>query len=100
MPKESTMTDLKDQMIEAVDRGWTTEADAYTFVTDSYSVAADMLYTRMKEQGYRNPLVAAMFCVTCHYTGPHDVSERCSTGFVPGDPEAVREANRKLGFPS
>jgi len=93
------MPDFKDQMIEAVDRGWTTEADAYQFVTDSYSVNADMLYTRMKEQGYRNPLAAPYFCQTCHYGENSHPHERCATGWLPGDPDAVREANRKMGFP-
>jgi len=93
------MPDFKDQMIEAVDRGWTTEADAYQFVTDSYSRNADDLYKQMKENGYRNPLVAAYFCTTCHMNDVAHPNDRCPTGFVPGDPDAVREANRKMGFP-
>ena len=92
-------SNFKDAMIEAVERGWTTEADSYTFVTDSYSRGADMLYTQMKEQGYRNPLVADKFCTTCHTTENGHPNARCSTGFIPGDPEAVRVANRDRGFP-
>lgn len=94
------MSDLKDNMIEAVERGWTDAEGAYQFVTSSWAAGADMAYTRMKEAGYRNPLVADLFCTTCHTTGPHEASERCSTGFIPGDPEKVREHNRSLGFPS
>lgn len=93
------MTDIKDRMIDAVERGETSEADAYTYVTDAYSVDADLLYTRMKEQGYRNPLAAPYFCTTCHHSGPHDISDRCPTGFIAGDPEKVRQQNRERGFP-
>lgn len=94
------MSDFKEEMIEAVERGETSEEGAYQYVSVNWVGVTDDLRTRMKEAGYRNPLVADVFCQTCHYSGPHDVSERCSTGFVPGDPEAVREHNRKLGFPS
>ena len=94
------MSDMKDRMIESVERGWATESTSYDFVAGQYAAAADDLYTRMKEAGYRNPLVADMFCQTCHYSGPHEASERCSTGFIPGDPEAVRAHNASLGFPS
>ena len=94
------MSDFKDQMIEAVERGRTSEEGAYQFVRASWADAGDMLYTRMKEAGYRNPLVADMFCTTCHTTENGHPNERCSTGFIPGDPEKVREYNRSLGFPS
>lgn len=35
------MSDFKDRMIEAVERGWTTEAEAYDYVRESYADAAD-----------------------------------------------------------
>ncbi len=92
--------DFKDQMIEAVERGWTTPGESYGFVADRYAGAADDLYTRMKEEGYRNPLVADLFCTTCHTTENGHPNDRCSTGFIPGDPEDVRNQNRARGFPS
>lgn len=94
------MSDFKDRMIEAVERGWATETGAYDFVAGQYAGAADDARTRAKEAGYRNPLVADMFCTTCHYTENAHPHERCSTGFVPGDPEAVRAYNASIGFPS
>jgi hypothetical protein len=92
--------DFKDQMIEAVERGWSSEEGAYDFVRSSWAGGADDLYKRMKEEGYRNPLVADMFCTTCHTTENGHPNERCSTGFIPGDPEDVRNQNRARGFPS
>lgn len=89
---------MKDAMIEAVERGWTTEAGAYEHVRESLAGAADDLRTRAKEAGYRNPLVASMFCITCHYNDNAHPHPRCPTGFIPGDPAEVEAANRRLGF--
>lgn len=91
--------DTKDAMIEAVERGWATESGAYAHVRESLAGAADDLYKRMKEQGYRNPLVAPYFCTTCHWSEKAHPRDECPTGFVPGNPESVRSANRRRGFP-
>lgn len=92
------MSDFKDSMIEAVERGQTTESGAYAYVMDAYLGAADDLRTRAKEAGYRNPLVAPMFCQTCHWNENAHPREACATGFVPGDPEAYRAHNRRIGW--
>lgn len=92
------MSDFKDRMIEAVEHGWTTEEGSYEYVREAYLGAADDLRTRAKEAGYRNPLVAPMFCQTCHYSENAHPHERCSTGFIPGDAEAAREHNRRIGW--
>lgn len=89
---------MKTRMVEAVERGETTPDGAYEHVRKSLADAADDARTRAKEQGYRNPLVAPMFCQTCHYNDNAHPRLECSTGFIPGDPEAVRAANVRLGF--
>lgn len=33
--------DIKSQMIEAIERGWTTNAEAYSYVRDRYADRAD-----------------------------------------------------------
>ena len=43
------MSDFKDRMIEAVERGWTTEDQAYEYVRESYADAADLERKRRKE---------------------------------------------------
>lgn len=43
------MSDFKDRMIEAVERGWSTEAQAYDYVRESYAEAADHLRKVRKE---------------------------------------------------
>lgn len=94
------MSDFKEEMIQAVESGYTTEADSYEYVRESYASAYDDWHTRAKEAGYRNPLVAPMFCQTCHYNeSPHPRPE-CPTGFIPGDVEAAHIHNEKIGFPS
>lgn len=90
--------DIKDQAIEAVEHGWATETTAYDFVVGQHLGAADDARTRAKEEGYRNPLGADLFCTTCHTTENGHPSDRCSTGFIPGDPEEVRAANARRGF--
>lgn len=35
------MSDIKDQMIEAVERGWTTDDQAYDYVRESLTDGAD-----------------------------------------------------------
>lgn len=92
------MSDIKDSMIEAIERGWASPSDAYGFVVDRYLGGADDALKRAKEAGYRNPLVADMFCTTCHVTENGHPREDCSTGFIPGDPELVRAHNASLGF--
>jgi len=92
--------DFKDQMIERVERGWSTDATAYDDVRDAMLDAADVAYKQAKENGYRNPLVAPYFCVTCRYSENAHPRPECETGFVPGDADAVREQNRRRGFPS
>jgi len=92
------MTDIKDMIVEAVERGWATESGAYEHVRESLADAADDARTRAKEQGYRNPLVAPYFCVTCHWSESAHPREGCSTGFMPRDPEEVRAANKRLGY--
>lgn len=91
---------MKDQMIKAVERGFTDENGAYDHVRDSVLDAADLAYKEMKEDGYRNPLVAPYFCTTCHYSDNAHPRSECSTGFIPGDPEKVRAENRRRGFAS
>ena len=90
--------DIKDAAIEAVERGWATEYGAAEHVRESLAGAADDLYKRAKENGYRNPLVAPMFCTTCHWSENAHPRDECPTGFIPGDPEEVRAANRRRGF--
>lgn len=43
------MRDMKDAMIEAVERGWATEAEAYDYVRESYADAADQQRKAAKE---------------------------------------------------
>lgn len=90
--------DFKDRMIEAEERGWATPADSYEFVLDSYLGAADDMRTRAKEAGYRNSLVTAMFCQTCHWSENAHPRALCDTGFIPGDPEETRAHNRRMGW--
>lgn len=90
--------DIKEAMTEAVERGWATESGAYEHARESLADAADNARTRAKEQGYRNPLVAPMFCQTCHWSENAHPREECLTGFTPGDPKTVRAANARLGF--
>lgn len=92
------MTDIKDMMIEAVERGWATESGAYEHVTESLASAADDLRTRAKEAGYRNPLAAPFFCQTCHWSENAHPRDECPTGFIPGDPEEYRAHNRRIGW--
>jgi hypothetical protein len=66
---------------------------------DALLDAADIARKQAQEAGYRNPLVAPYFCVTCRYSENAHPRDECPTGFVPGDPEAVRAENRRRGFP-
>lgn len=43
------MSDFKDRMIEAVERGWCTEAESYDYVRESYADAADHARKQAKE---------------------------------------------------
>lgn len=43
------MSDFKDRMIEAIERGWTSEDRAYDFVRDSMADRADSDRKRRKE---------------------------------------------------
>lgn len=92
------MSDFKDRMIEATERGWASEAGAYEYVREAYFSAWDDMRTRAKEAGYRNPLVAPYFCQTCHWSENAHPREECATGFLPGDPEASRAHNRRIGW--
>jgi hypothetical protein len=44
------VSDFKDRMIEAVERGWTDDLHAYDYVRDSMADAADMERKRRKEE--------------------------------------------------
>lgn len=43
------MSDFKDRMIEAVERGWATDACAYEYVRESYADRADYERKRQRE---------------------------------------------------
>lgn len=43
--------DFKDQMIDAIERGYATEYDAYDYVRDRMADAADLARKREKEEG-------------------------------------------------
>lgn len=94
------MSDFKDRMIEAVERGETTMENAAGYVTDQYLAAADEWRDRFKEAGGRNPLVVPMFCQTCHYNEGAHPRDECPTGFIPGDVEAAHDHNERIGFPT
>ena len=92
------MTDIREAMTEAVEQERATEPGAYQHVREGLADAADNARKRAMENGYRNPLVAPFFCATCGWTKNAHPHDKCATGFIPGDPDEVRAANKRKGF--
>lgn len=89
---------MRNRLIRLLDEGWVTETETYELAAESYLDQIDEWRTRAKENGYRNPLVAPLFCVTCNWSENAHPRPECFTGFIPGKVEDVIARNKRLGF--